>query len=154
MIVIADTSPINYLVQIGEIGVLEKLYGRIIIPNSVFEELIADVAPIEVKNWITNKPNWLEIKSVESEIDTDLEILDAGEAEAIQIAKEINADLLIIDEKLGRKIAKQHGLKIVGTIGVLALAKEKNLINIDNVIEKLEKTNFYVSNELKNYLKY
>ncbi|MGI8669086.1 MAG: DUF3368 domain-containing protein [Aridibacter sp.] len=152
MIVIADTSPINYLVQIGEVELLEKLYGQIVIPNAVFEELKSDFAPIVVKKWISNKPHWLEIKNVNSELDEDLATLDKGEAEAIQIAKELKADLLIIDEKLGRKTAKEYGLKIIGTIGVLALAKEKNLINISEVIQKLENTSFYISDKLKNFL--
>ncbi len=55
MIVIADTSPINYLVQIGEVELLEKLYEQVIIPNAVFEELNSDFAPTEVKEWILEK---------------------------------------------------------------------------------------------------
>ncbi len=134
-------------------AILEKLYSQVIIPSSVFEELNSDFAPIKVKEWIINKPKWVEIKYIETEIDKNLVILDKGEAEAIQVAKELNADLLIIDEKLGRKTAKVFGLKIIGTIGVLALAKEKNLINIEDVLKKLEKTSFFISDELKNFLK-
>lgn len=152
MIVIADTSPINYLVQIGEVELLEKLYKQVIIPNAVFEELNSDFAPIEVKQWISEKPHWLEVKNIQFKLDKDLVLLDKGEAQAIQIAKELKADLLIIDEKTGRKTARDFGLKIIGTIGVLALAKEKNLINIDEVIRKLEDTSFYISDQLKNYL--
>jgi predicted nucleic acid-binding protein len=152
MIVIADTSPINYLVQIGEVELLEKFYEQVIIPKAVFEELNSDFAPIELKKWISNKPHWLEVKNIKSVLGENLATLDKGEAEAIQTAKELNADLLIIDEKLGRKTAKEFGLKIIGTIGILALAKEKNLINIDEVIRKLEDINFYVSDKLKNYL--
>lgn len=103
MIVIADTTPINYLILIDEIEILEKLYGQVFIPKAVFEELNADAAPNEVKNWLLQIPDWFEIKSVSSAIPNDLMILDAGESEAIQLATEINADLLIIDERLGRE---------------------------------------------------
>lgn len=153
MIVIADPTPINYLILIGELEILEKLYGRVLIPTTVFDELNADATPKEVKNWLLKIPEWFEVKSISSEISEDLKILDPGESEAIQLATETNADLLIIDERIGRKIAEEHGLKIIGTIGVLASAKKKDLINVEVVIEKLEKTNFYLSENLKDFLR-
>lgn len=153
MIVIADTTPINYLILIEEIGILEKLYGRVLIPSAVFEELKAEDAPNEIKIWLENAPEWFEVKSISKAIPEDLKILDLGESEAIELAVELNADLLVIDERLGRKKATEHGLQIVGTIGVLAIANKKNLINIEEVLKKLEKTSFYLSENLKEFLK-
>ena len=99
MIVIADTSPINYLILIGEIDILPLLYGRIIIPNTVLHELGAGSAPTLVKNWLLTPPEWLEIRSISTTIERDLsDFLDLGESEAIQMAEEFDADLLIIDE--------------------------------------------------------
>lgn len=154
MIIIADTSPVNYLVLIGEIEILPQLYGRVIIPNAVLEELSAENAPALVEKWLLTSPEWLEIKSLSGVIETELaELLDDGESEAIQLAAELGADLLIIDEKLGREIAVRRGLRIVGTIGVLALAGERDLIDVEKTIEKLEKTNFHVSSQLKEFLR-
>lgn len=88
MIVIADTSPVNYLVLIGEIEILPQLYGQIFVPNAVFEELKAEDAPCEVKNWLESGPPWFQVKNISTEIDKHLnDILDAGESEAIQLAQ-------------------------------------------------------------------
>lgn len=154
MIVIADTTPINYLILIDQVHILPELYGRVVIPQAVFEELSANAAPLEVKKWLANFPEWIEIGIVSSEIDAELaEMLDQGESEAIRLAEELDADLLIIDDKVGREIAARRGLQIVGTVGVLALASQKNLINVEEIIQKLEKTNFYISPELKEILR-
>jgi len=154
MIVIADTSPVNYLILIGEIELLPQLYGRVIIPTMVLEELGAETAPAVVREWVLAPPDWLESRSSVNVIEKELaELLDKGESEAIQIASELNADLLIIDEKLGRQIAVRRGLKIVGTIGILALAGERSLIDVEKTVGKLEKTNFHVSSHLKEFLK-
>lgn len=92
MIVISDTSPINYLGLVDEIGLLPKLFGEIIIPQVVLSELERIEAPKEVRAWLATNPDWLEVRSV-SAIDLTI-TLGAGECEAISLAKEINADLI------------------------------------------------------------
>ncbi len=153
MIVISDTSPINYLVLIDEIDLLAKLYQTIIIPSTVFKELTAEASPAKVKVWLENKPDWLLIKEPETVIFPTIFRLDAGESEAIQLAKELNADLLIIDEKQGRKIAKEQGLRVIGLIGVLVAAIEKDLIDADETVAKLENTSFRFAKTFKNLLR-
>lgn len=153
MIVISDTSPVNYLVLIGEIDLLTKLYQTVIVPQSVFEELTAAASPLEVRNWLKKKPDWFLVKQISSSILPTFYGLDAGESEAIQLAQELNADLLIIDEKQGRKIAKEQGLKIIGTIGILASAIEKDLIDAEKTIQKLENTNFHFAEIFKDLLR-
>lgn len=154
MIVIADTSPVNYLVLIDEIGILPVLYGRIIIPAAVYHELNAASAPSKVRSWIAGRPDWLEIREVVGAVDLELiGALGKGESEAIQLAHEVSAKLLLIDETLGRSIAAQRGFRILGTIGVLISAKEKGLIDAEKAISRLEKTNFYISSELLELLR-
>jgi predicted nucleic acid-binding protein len=91
-IVIADTSPINYLVLIGEIEILPRLYHRVIIPQEVFSELIDEGAPPEVSEWTTRYPRWLEIRRAANR-DPSLMDLDAGEGSAIALA-EFEPDVL------------------------------------------------------------
>jgi predicted nucleic acid-binding protein len=68
MIVVADTSPINYLIQIRQIGVLNGLYGRILVPPAVFQELSHPVAPSEVRDWAAVLPGWVEIVRPETSV--------------------------------------------------------------------------------------
>jgi len=98
MIVVADTSPINYLVQIEQVSILSRLYGRVLIPHAVFHELTHPVAPPEVRDWAVSLPVWLEILTPQSSL--RLPRLDPGESEAIALALESNADFLLIDDAL------------------------------------------------------
>ncbi len=85
-VVVADTSPINYLILIGEIGVLQQLFQRVVIPEEVFSELMDTGAPPEVRGWATQHPDWIEIRKSPS-WDATLTDLDAGEASAIALAR-------------------------------------------------------------------
>lgn len=91
MIVIADTTPLNYLALVGVIEVLPALYGAVVIPAAVAQELQAENALDTVKEWLASAPAWLEIRTVNQPVDISLEILDAREREAIQLAEELGA---------------------------------------------------------------
>lgn len=123
MHIVCDTSPITNLLQIGQLDILKTLFNEIIIPQSVYTELVNyenQKDELKSRSWIIVKAaqDKSEVQSLEKELDT-------GEAEAIVLAKEIKADVLIIDERKGRKIAEQYGLKIIGLLGILISAKEK-----------------------------
>ena len=110
MIVIADTTPINYLVLIGEQELLHALFGQVIIPEAVLRELQATATPPEVQQWLASAPPWLETRKSTSAPDNALSHLDEGEREAIQLAEELGADLLLIDEKAARKAAAKRAI--------------------------------------------
>ncbi|HZR27677.1 MAG TPA: hypothetical protein VFA71_02770 [Terriglobales bacterium] len=132
MIVVADTSPLNYLVQIGcesLLPALYKLYKRVVVPSAVLAELSHASAPPAIRKWLLDVPNWIEICGVLSQPDAALAFLDLGEREAIQLAEEQHADLLLIDERRGRLEAKRRGLITTGTLGVLLAAGEHGLID-------------------------
>ncbi len=148
MIVIADTSPINYLILINAIDVLPILYQRIVIPTAVYKELQTDSAPAEVRKWINNLPEWFEVSPVNILLDAGLETLDEGEKQAIALCEEINADALIIDDRQGREEAVKRGIFVIGTLGVLNSAAEKRLLNLPDALEKLQKTSFRASVKL------
>ena len=147
MIVIADTSPINYLLLIDQIDLLPRLFQKIIIPEVVRDEMIALGAPLVLQKWIANPPSWLTIQAV-SVIDETLSALDPGEQAAITLAQTLSADLLIIDERLGRKIASDRGLAVIGTLGILDDAATQGFIDLLETIAQLQKTNFRVSRRI------
>ena len=145
MIVVADTTPINYLILIEEIDVLPKLYGRVVIPRTVSEELMLSRAPLKVQEWIKQPPNWLEILVPTVVVDAKLAKLDAGEREAIALAEELSADQLIVDELLGRREAERRSLPVIGTVGVLREAAEMGLLDLRSAFDRLRQTSFHVS---------
>lgn len=97
-LVIADTGPVNYLILIGHIDLLPRLFERVVLPTAVEGELMDVDAPPEVRNWIAHAPAWLEILEVPS-VDLGPGPLDEGEAAVITLATALHADLLLMDER-------------------------------------------------------
>ncbi len=148
MIVVADASPLCYLILISCVDVLPKLFGSVSIPQAVREELISADAPVVLQSWIAQPPAWLEIHSVSSEVAEELSNLHTGEREAIMLAERLKADLIVLDEKLARRIALKRGLRITGTLGLLDEAAARGLINLAAAAEQLRLTNFRASPRL------
>ena len=149
MIVISNTTPLNYLVLIGLIDVLPALYGEVAIPEAVLGELQRAKTPQAVRDWINSQPAWLLVKRVEL-VDPSLDALHAGEREAIALAKQIAADALIIDEKSGRLAALHLGIRVIGTMRVLADADAAGLCVLEDALDRLQQTSFRLSSLLKN----
>ncbi len=144
--VISDTSPLSYLLLIGEIEILPELFGAVIVPSCVLKELQHPKAPPEVRQWAQRPPEWLR-ESSPLYLLTDLD-LDPGETEAISLAKEHAGSLLIIDEVKGRAAAALHGILITGTLGILEEASRRNLLDFEDVVKKLTATNFRASKSI------
>ena len=144
MIVVSDTSVITSLIQIGRAGLLKELYHTVVIPAAVNAELLRTHV---------QTPAFLEVKqAVDRAMIARLEVeLDLGEAEAIVLAKEINADLLLIDEKLGRQVALREGLRITGLIGLAVEAKQQKIIpSVRELVVQLElEAGFRLSDAVK-----
>jgi predicted nucleic acid-binding protein len=147
MITVADTSPINYLLLINQINLLPRLFQQIIISDVVRNEICDPDAPPALREWIANPPSWLVVQSVPV-LDITLNSLDPGEQSAITLAQTLPADLLVIDERLGRQIAEERGIPIIGTLGILDDAAEQGLINLAEAIAQLQQTNFRVSRRI------
>lgn len=150
MIVIADTSPINYLILIEKIDVLPKLYGRILVPPSVCDELRSAMAPPGGQRWVAHPPIWLEVQAPSQSPDAALlqARLGAGERDAIILAQELGADELIIDELRGRQEASRRHLHFIGTLGVLRTAGNEGLLDFKQAIARLRSTSFHIAQEL------
>jgi len=148
MIVIADTTPLNYLVLIDRADLLPQLFGRVLIPPAVFNELNQPEASDQVRDWLGNPPAWLQVQSLLSPPDSSLDHLDAGEREAIALAEEVKADQLLIDEADARREAARRNLAFMGTLGVLRLAARLDLIDLPCDLARLQQTSFYIDPEL------
>lgn len=155
MIVVSNTSPIINLAIVSQLNLLHKLYGQVVIPQAVYDEIViegrgqAGAAEVDNLDWIKVKKvtNPLLVTSLEAE-------LDIGEAEAIVLATELNADLLLIDERKGRIIANRLGINQIGLLGVLVRAKHEGLISaVGPVMDSLmTKAGFWISEDLYNHI--
>lgn len=136
MVVISDTSIITNLIQLDQLLLLKDLFAEIVIPEKVKEEL----SKVEGQSRIIEDKGWITVRSITNQElydKIDLE-LDPGEAESIVLAIELEADVLLIDEKKGRRIAEKYGLRITGLLGMLLVAKERALIDrVKPVLDKL-----------------
>jgi len=148
MIVVADTSPINYLILIGEIEILTKMYGKVAIPRAVRDELLRVSAPEMVRNWTSQPPAWLEVHTPANVPDASLATLDPGERDAISLAAELSADQLIVDDRQGRHEAEKRLIPVIGTLGVLREAATLGLLNLRIAVQRLEATSFHIAPEV------
>ena len=149
MIVVADSSPLNYLIQIQHDSLLQELYTRVFVPTAVIEELRHPRAPVAIASWLQRIPTWLEVRSATSKVGS-LEDLDAGEREAIFLAEEMRANLLLIDEKQGRLAAKRRSISTIGTLGVLLAGGKKSLADPELLFQRLiAETTFRASPQIK-----
>jgi predicted nucleic acid-binding protein len=153
VIVVSDTSPISNLILVNYIHLLPQLFGTIIIPQAVYQELLANGSNHPVTQTI-QAVDWLEVRSVTNQQQVEAlerdHNLDLGEANAIVLALELQAAQLLIDERLGRLEAKRRGLRITGILGILLAAKHKALISeVHPVMDALiQQANFRISPQL------
>jgi predicted nucleic acid-binding protein len=147
MIIISDTTPIRYLVEIEEAHILEELFGKVIVPLAVFNELQHRKTPLAIKEWIANAPGWLEVKQATRSMFTPERNLDIGEIEAFALAIELNATLILLDDRLATKEAVRLGIPFLSTFAILEAAARKNLLDLPAVIGKMRKTTFRLPSE-------
>ena len=136
MLVISDTTPILSLIKADRLDLLEKTFERVVIPDAVYAELTRNPAYADEARKVRGA-DFIILESVENKSSVksfmDQNGLDEGESEAILLVQEKNADLLLIDEKKGRRVAKEMGISIVGTAGILLDAFDEGLLTADEV---------------------
>jgi predicted nucleic acid-binding protein len=143
VLVVADTTPLNYLILIDATGVLPALFDRVCVPYAVRDEMSRDSAPAVVRSWIAAPPPWFEIVDVRrASLAPDLDSLDAGEREAISLTMLLKPDFVLVDERRGTQVALRLGLRPTGTLGVLDMAATRGLIDLRTMIGRLQETNF------------
>ena len=155
MIVVSDTSPLGSLALIDYLWLLPNIYGTVVIPNLVANELTA--APdTRIQNILTL--DWIQVQPLSSTTIAETlqqnRNLDPGEAHAIALAIQLKADELLIDERLGRREAQRYGLSVIGLLGILVIAKQRNLIpKVQPVMDALSnQAGFRVSSQLYHHI--
>lgn len=155
MIIVSDTSPIINLAVVGQLNLLQQLYGEVIIPAAVYEEIVVIGAglpgsrEVQACGWI--KP----IKARNETAVASLKLeLDPGEAEAIALAIELKADLLLLDERKGRTIAARLGVRSIGILGTLIEAKQNGYVPaIKPILDRLiHEAGFWLQRELYEHI--
>ncbi|ABP66253.1 nucleic acid-binding protein contains PIN domain-like protein [Caldicellulosiruptor saccharolyticus DSM 8903] len=152
MIVVSNTTPIIALAKINKLEILEYLFGRIYISEGVYKELISNKKFIFEIEQIT-KSSFIITKEVKNRLAVELvqkmHGLNIGESESIILFKELGGDLLIMDEKKGRKVASSLDIKLTGTLGILLKAKQEGIIiELKPLLEKLIESNIRISHKL------
>jgi predicted nucleic acid-binding protein len=150
VIVVSDTTPISELTKIGRLGLLREVYQRVIIPQEVYDELMAG-PPFVVA--ATQSANWIEVHSVSDS--TEVFVLHAstqlglGECAALILAEELSAHRVLIDDRAGRREATARRLPVTGTIGTLLVAKQQGIIaSIKDVLDDLRAHGTRISEQL------
>lgn len=149
-IAVVNTSPIIYLSSINQLSLLRKLFKEVYMPEAVKREVLSggenDFGAKEIK---TKK--WIKTRKIKNKLAKEylLTEIDDGEAEVIILAEELKAGAIIMDDKLGRRIAKLRGIKVTGTLRILVAAKGKGLITeIKPLIERIKGIGFWISDDV------
>jgi len=147
VILIADSSALIALAHCDCLEILETLFGEVKVPEAVYQEVIYESKPEseKLKQFLSKKIERVNIQDyliIEG-------LLGSGELEAMALYKKLNADWLLIDDEKARKAARFNKIKIIGSLGVLLVAKEKNLIqNIRPYVDRIQSANIYYSEKI------
>lgn len=148
-LVVADAGPLIGMARIGQLDLLKQLYGKILIPTQIFAELkLSSTRPGARIVAQAIETGWIKCITVYNpgKVMKLSRVVDAGEAEAIQLALEHRAAFLLIDDKKGRKAAKSRGVPIIGTGAVLLAAKKAGLLNkVAPLLEALTRAGYRFS---------
>lgn len=145
-LVVSDAGPLHYLILCEVVNVLPILFREVVIPKAVADELTARKAPTVVVDWIKNHPGWLRV--VTPKMTRALPSLDRGECDAIALSQELGAKVILMDDRVGRRVAREQGLLVLGTLGVIEQAAAAGHIQLRPVLERLATTNIRLSQNL------
>ena len=137
MIVVSDTTPIISLLKMDRLPLLHSLFGSVCIPFAVFEELTGNPKYQEEVS-VLRESDFVQVEEVANAGDVQAiknDGLDIGESEAIVLAKQLSADILLMDEAKGRLVAFRHGLQIMGTVGILLQAFKDGFLSYHEAVD-------------------
>lgn len=137
--IVADTGPLQYLVLIGEVDLLPRLFSTVAIPAAVRAEMLHPRAPQAIRSWAAALPGWLTISTPGSERHAGR---NAGENAVIALALLNGVELILMDDRAGVTAALAQGLSVIGTLGVLVRAARHDLVSLEAAFTRLQSTNF------------
>jgi predicted nucleic acid-binding protein len=147
MIIVSDTTPLRYLVEIEKAHILESLFGEIIIPQKVFSELQGQRTPQKVKDWIQAHPAWIEVRQADTSHFAPQKKIGDGEREAFALALELKADAVLPDDKDALTEAKRLNLQTLATFTILERAATEELLDLAQTVDEMRKTSFRLPSE-------
>ena len=145
--VIVNSSPVIGLANIGKLDILRQMYGAITIPQAVFDEIKSP----SVQRQVNANRDWIRVEQINDASQKQMyrAKLHAGEVEVMILAQEKKADLVILDDNAAKKTAKFLGLRVIGTLGILVLAKTRGYIkDASPFLDALKRDGFFVSDDL------
>lgn len=154
MIAVSNTTPLRYLIAIEQERLLGELFEKVLVPIAVHEELTDAKTPEIVRRCVLSPPAWFEVRTVkEEEAITFPVTLHRGEREAILLAEALSADVLLMDERIGRTIALSRNLPVSGTLGVLERADKLGLVSdFAKILQRLKESGFFITEGLERQL--
>jgi predicted nucleic acid-binding protein len=151
---VSNTTPLRYLIAIEQDHLLGKLFEKVFVPHAVHEELTDTRTPEIVRRRVRSLPSWFEVRTLrETQTNPFPVTLHRGEREAILLAEALRADMLLIDEQIGRTIALSRNLPLSGTLGVLERADVTGLLSdFPQILQQLKASGFFVTDALEHQL--
>jgi predicted nucleic acid-binding protein len=151
---VSNTTPLRYLIAIGQEHLLGLLFEKVFVPVAVYEELTDAKTPQAVRDRVLSQPAWLEVRIVQENPKANFPVtLHRGEREAILLAEDLLTDVLLIDEHIGRTIALSRGIPLSGTLGILERADTVGVVaDFPNVLRSLKSCGFFITENLERLL--
>jgi len=151
---VSNTTPLRYLIAIEQEHLLGQLFEKVFVPVAVHEELTDARTPESVRRRISSLPPWFEVRAVQEAHATAFPVtLHRGERQAILLAEALHADVLLIDEQIGRTIALSRNLPLSGTLGVLERADTMRFVNdFPQILQRLKASGFFITEALEQQL--
>ena len=151
---VSNTTPLRYLIAIEQEHLLGGLFEKVFVPIAVLEELTDPKTPEIVRRRVASLPSWFEVRTVdETRTPTFPVTLHRGERQAILLAEELGADVLLIDEQIGRTIALGRNLPLSGTLGVLERADRTGFVSdFPQILQRLKASGFFITEALEQHL--
>jgi predicted nucleic acid-binding protein len=154
MIAVSNTTPLRYLIAIGQDDLLGKLFEKVFVPTGVHEELTDPRTPEAVRRRVLSLAGWFEVRAVQQSQEAIFPVtLHRGEREAILLAEALQADVLLVDEQIGRSIALSRKLPLSGTLGVLERADKMGFVSdFPQTLQRLKMSGFFIGDSLEQQL--
>jgi predicted nucleic acid-binding protein len=146
-LIVADTGPLNYLIQVDGIGAMPEVFPRVILPVGVVAELRHPGAPQAVRDWSRSMPSWVEVVSLRENLSGEFRGLSDTDLQVLTWGSNLSATVLV-DDLAAREAARRLGLPVLGTLGFLELAAAKGLMKLPEMLDRLRRTNMHLSDHL------